>query len=126
MRPAERSFVAPRILDDVQLEYWALVYLANPHIRARGVLFETFLLAPAEILNALARPLVPPLYAQLLSEQRATREEIEFHEAIRRTARRAMQSAERDSTFVSDGRLVERMKHRTWPRHSARRVVVEV
>ncbi len=53
MRPAERSFVAPRILDDVQLEYWALVYLANPHIRARGVLFETFLLAPAEILNAL-------------------------------------------------------------------------
>ncbi len=111
-----------RILPDEQLEYWASAYLANRNLSARGITFDVFLAAPAQILNALARPIVPsgPV---LLPAQRAVRDEIEMHEAIRSAARRAM--AATHSTHVSDGRLVERLKHCTWPRHRGRRVFVE-
>ncbi len=113
---------APYTVPDEQLEYWAGVYLANRSLSARGISFEVFLAAPAQILNALARPIVPTGLV-LLPAQRAVREEIEMHEAIRSAARRAM--AATHSTHVSDGHLVERLKHRTWPRHARRRVFVE-
>lgn len=41
----ERSTAAPRTWSDEHLERWGEYYLAHPQIRARGVLFETFLLA---------------------------------------------------------------------------------
>lgn len=41
------------ILSDADLEFWGRVYEAYPQILDRGVLFETFLLAPREIIVAL-------------------------------------------------------------------------
>lgn len=41
---------------DEYLEHWAKVYLANPILRRRGVLFAAFLVAPDEILAAVAMP----------------------------------------------------------------------
>jgi hypothetical protein len=45
MRPA------PVIADEL-LEHWADVYLRTPELRRRGVLFESFLAFPAEVLHA--------------------------------------------------------------------------
>lgn len=54
---AERSWRAPVILADEQLEYWGEFYLSHPEIRRRGISFEQFLCA-APKLRALPRLLV--------------------------------------------------------------------
>lgn len=41
---------------DEHIEHWAEVYLANPSLRRRGVLFAAFLVAPDEILAAMVMP----------------------------------------------------------------------
>ena len=43
---------------DEYIEFWAEIYLANPILRSRGVLFAAFLVAPEEILAAVAMPLL--------------------------------------------------------------------
>lgn len=57
---------------DEYLEHWAKVYLANPILRRRGVLFAAFLVSPEEILVAVAMPQVADLeeYRPLLPAQR--------------------------------------------------------
>lgn len=42
----------PLIMSDERLHHLGEVYLANPQIRRRGVLFETFLRFPDEIIRA--------------------------------------------------------------------------
>jgi hypothetical protein len=46
---------------DEYIEHWGNVFLANPIVRRRGVLFTAFLVAPEEILAAVAMPLLVDL-----------------------------------------------------------------
>jgi len=52
---AERP-VKGLIFADEWIEFWGRVYDAVPALRSRGVLFETFLIAPREVLAALGQP----------------------------------------------------------------------
>lgn len=54
VQDCERPVKGP-IYADEHIEFWARVYLSNPQLRAGGVLFETFLAAPARILYACDR-----------------------------------------------------------------------
>lgn len=56
LTPAFERAVEGPIYQDEYLEFWGGVYLANPQVRSRGVRFDTFLIAPVEILRACARP----------------------------------------------------------------------
>lgn len=60
-----------RTYPDAYIDHWGRVYLLNPAIRKRGVLFETFLIAPEEILILLAPPVADvDDYRPLLAAQR--------------------------------------------------------
>lgn len=43
---------------DEYIEHWANIYLANPILRRRGILFGAFLVLPDEILAAVSMPLL--------------------------------------------------------------------
>lgn len=118
-RPIEAQTYA-----DEYLDFWARVYLANPHLRARGVLFSTFLIAPDVLLHACATPRpaclassksiadgVARRHAGLMAEARASAREIARFE-----------SAE---GHCENGRLVEKLRHRFFPRRRAKRVLVD-
>lgn len=104
----ERPIEAPTYPDEY-LDFWAGVYLVNPHLRARGVLFSTFLIAPIEILRACATP-GPAI--------RACRARVTFprDEAVILTvAEAAVRHAERMEGHGENGRLVEKMRSRVFP-----------
>lgn len=63
---------------DEYIEKWAEVYLANPGLRQRGVLFVTFLALPEEILAAhMDRPQLVGLdFLPLLAKQKAASDRI--------------------------------------------------
>lgn len=71
LQDAEAAPVVP----DALLHHWGEVYLANPVIRARGILFETFLRHPREILQAIAFEQLP-LPVGLSPRQAAARSRI--------------------------------------------------
>lgn len=104
------------ILPDVLLEYWAGIYHATPWLAARGVLFETFLRHPREILAiGLEAPL--PIQERI---GRAWREQMDPEPAIEHAVallerRTAVLMASRRS-HVTDGRAVEAMGHHTFHR----------
>lgn len=116
---AERPVAGP-IYHDAYIEFWADVYLLNPWIRARGVLFETFLVAPAAILRALALPM-HEFVSQLLIEQREVRERLDFRDAIGATPceARAVEGLEQLGARCENGRFIERLRHHAWPRRRA-------
>jgi len=116
---------APFIITDEQLDYWAGVFLANPGIRARGVLFETFLIAPVQIIAAIAAAPVPPARAGLLIGQRRAQAAADFQTSVQQVVQRLGREAERSSTGVADGRLVERLRHHRYPRNPMRTRVRE-
>ncbi len=67
-----------RTYPDEYIEHWGWVYLLNSALRKRGVLFETFLIAPQEILDAVATPPVADVddYRPLLSAQRQVKAKV--------------------------------------------------
>lgn len=87
--------INPGIYPDEYLNYWGEAYLANPEIRERGVLFITFLQHPDAILRAVKTDPLLPL-------QRAVQREL-------------------DRCCCRNGTLTEKLRHRRWPRHAARR-----
>ena len=112
----ERSYAAPRTFTDEHIEFWAAVYLANPFVGAAAVSFETFLLAPMDILLALAQKRGT---AGLLPEQRVARAN-----AWRTICRLSMDddfafvaALERRGLHCANGRWIEKLKHRAWPKH---------
>lgn len=65
-----------RTYPDAYIEHYGRIYLANPIIRKRGVLFDTFLLAPQEILRLISPPVADvDDYRPLLLKQRQVRAE---------------------------------------------------
>lgn len=125
-----RSFTAPVILPDEQLDHWGEVYLATPRLAARGVLFESFLAAPQEILAALAE--VDAMQPQpLLAEQRAVRDRVDalYGSTAERGIERAIDALEHAGACRANGALIERLRHhaypRVWPRPRVRRETEE-
>ena len=113
----ERSVVARRTFADEHVEFWGEVYLANPFVRDAGVLFETFLLAPVEILLALAQRRGAP---GLLPAQRLVRAGIE-RTIVRESALDAwdaIAALDGDGMHCANGRWIEKLKHHAWPRKS--------
>jgi len=97
----ERPAAGPAYAD-AYIEFWARVYLGNPHLAARGVLFSTFLIAPSAILIACARPAAPA--------RRAGRP------ALIALAEAAIARLERAGAVCSNGRFIEKLRHRAHPR----------
>jgi len=102
----ERSRRAPRTFDEAHIEQWGEIYIALPLLRERGVLFETFLLAPVEILRAL--------------------NQLQQAEAVRQQARAAgetlaIQGALEDAGYLCrNGTWIEKLRHHRRPRGTAR------
>lgn len=119
MHMPERSFAAPRVFSDDWIEHWARVYLdprANALLRARRVSFETFLIAPREILAAARRPTVG-----LLPAQRDVRRRIDLACAVASAEYMHERFIELHGCFVRAGAALEKLKHHAWPRRRGRK-----
>lgn len=119
----ERSFVAPKIFSDAWIEYWAAVYLeprANARLRAKHVLFETFLLAPHEILAAAWRPT-----EGLLPAQREVQRRTDIVIAIAAAEALEEKLIELRHCIRRAGAAFEKLKHRAWPRHRGRKTATK-
>jgi hypothetical protein len=109
MLSPERSFDAPVIVSDADLEHFAELYLANPVFSRLGYSFESFLM----------------LRAGLFGQARL----MDLLDAAVRAAIRARQAAIDDVVRrlgAEDAPRVEKLRHRRWPRHADRRVFREV
>lgn len=130
----ERSFAALRTFTDEHIERWGEVYLVNPQVRARGVLFETFLLAPVEILAACAEQelFVPARrggktrFYELLPEQRAVRLRADTQAALEELGERALATLAREA-HCANGAWCEKLRHHAWSaRRRAKRKLMEM
>lgn len=122
----ERSVSALRTFADEHIELWAPVYLANPHIARRGVLFETFLLAPTEILAACARPAMAVSRGGLLQEQLDARRRIDQETALYEMGERALDALAAEA-HCANGAWTEKLRHHAWAaRRRAKRKFLEV
>jgi len=67
-----------RTYPDEYIDYWGGVFLANPCLRRRGVRFDTFLIAPRELLAKVMAPATDADgHAPLLPHQRRIRARVE-------------------------------------------------
>ena len=97
---------APLILPDVQIEYWAELYLARGDLARRGISFETLLRATPQVRAAGGLPAV--LAAADLGE---------LHRAAQlRACAREIARMERIGARCSNGTLVEKLRHHAHPR----------
>ena len=116
------------ILPDVVINFWADVYLSNPIIRAHGVLFGTFLMAPHEILHAVVMASIE-VAPGLLARQRAVRrrlDEAARAEQLPLDLDAVIVALEHKGARVSDGAWIEPLRHRAWPRNVKRTQHMEV
>ncbi len=125
---------------DTHLDHWGEVYLNHPELRARGILFETFLQDPVQLLSYVEGWPLPPLadgqdhYPLLPAQQR-----VADRLAYDRIADRLLSEAEFDALVDeieaelvepldargSDGRLIEPLRHHAWDRnHETKRRIV--
>ncbi len=110
----ERSFAALRTFADEHIERWGVVYRANPHIARRGVLFETFLLAPAEILAACSSPPVMIVSRLgLMPRQRAAQRHIDRDAALQEMGERAIAALAAEA-HCANGTWCEKLRHHAW------------
>lgn len=123
----ERSFAAPRTFSEEHIERWAGVYLANPQLRARGVLFETFLLAPVEILAACGLQLAMIVSRPgLLPRQRDAQRRVDTEAALRELGERAIAALGAEA-HCANGVWCEKLRHHAWTaRRRAKRKPMEV
>lgn len=84
-------------------------------VRARGVWFETFLLAPTEILAACARPAIAVHACGLLPGQLDARDRAEIKAAIEELGEAALASIAAEA-HCANGMWVEKLRHHAWPR----------
>lgn len=111
------------IYPDAYIDYWGEIYLANPTVREHGVLFGTFLMAPQEILHAVVMQSIE-VAPGLLAKQRAVQRRVD--EAIRGeqlplALDAVIVALERKGARVSDGRWIEPLHHRMYPRQTNRK-----
>ena len=98
------------------IEFWGGIYLANPRVRAHGVLFSTFLMAPMQILRACATPGV-----RISSCDHARHGYTRRDEAVLLSiAEAAIRHLEQTGARCENGRWVEKLKHHAHPRSNHR------
>lgn len=117
------------VYPDEYLDYWGAVFLANPQVRAAGVLFGSFLRYPAEILHAVAfAPLAPERVGLLTAQRRLQRRFDQAGEAeqLPLPIESAIVALEAAGARVSNGALVEKLRHHAWPRKVDRQQPMEV
>lgn len=115
MNHFERSVKAPRTFADEYIELWAAVYAAQGvRMRDYQIGFETFLLAPSEIIAALDAPPVPVPRLALLPRQRAAQARIDRDAALDETTERAIATLGKEA-HCADGAWVGKMKHNRLP-----------
>ena len=110
------------IYPDSYIDYWGAIYLANPIIRAHGVLFGTFLMAPIEILHAVVMASIE-VAPGLLARQRAVRRRLDDAaraEQLPLDLDAVIVALEHKGARVSDGAWIEPLRHRAWPRNVKR------
>ncbi len=99
---------------DEYIHYWGGIYIALPAILHRGILFDTFLLHPQEIIN------------QVCSEA-CSEDDVLPLLPIQQAVMHELAEAEHDALIPAtaqhrDGAFIERMKHHCWtPRKSWRK-----
>ncbi len=113
MQNTERSFAAPCTFSDDHIERWGEVYLANPQVRARGVWFETFLLAPERTLAECAAPVIEVHACGLLPAQRAVRDHADTQAALVELGERALAALAAEA-HCANGVWVEKLRHHAW------------
>lgn len=96
------------LVPDAALEHWGRVYLDNPWIRARGILFETFLRYPHDVI---ALGLDAPLPAQMAVRRRLDMDQLAAGHRSALLERHVERMCAQRRCHVSDGRLVETMHH---------------
>lgn len=94
------------VVSDAALEHWGRVYQRNPWIRARGILFETFLRYPRDII---ALGLDSPLPAQHAVRRRLDADQLSAVHRSERLMRHTEEMCAQRRCHVSDGRLVVTM-----------------
>ena len=123
------------VYSDEHIEHCARLYLDNPVIREKGVLFTTFLAFPEETMRAVAGGLAMPLpeqqdYYPLLDPQRAVRERLDADEETDSDIRAQIRDLERllakRRMRISNGAVMEPLHHKCWPKHQVRGVAVEI
>lgn len=119
-----RSVAAPRTWPDAHLDLWGEFYTSRPEILASGVLFETFLFAPVEVLRALRLPaeaylLAPNEIRVALGLPPVTVDElVDF---IHRKCEQARELFEEAGARCSNGALIEKLRHNRVKRARHRR-----
>ncbi|MCU7877250.1 MAG: hypothetical protein KZQ84_10705 [Candidatus Thiodiazotropha sp. (ex Lucinoma borealis)] len=122
-----------KVYQDQYLEYWGDVYLSNKAIlKERGVLFDTFLIDPKAILEAVlfGKPLPLPEgedFYPLLPSQRAVQERLinaELDEWLRDELERELTSVRLTGMTpvrCADGQIIEPLKHHAHPQRRGNR-----
>lgn len=118
---AIESWSAP-VVPDAALDYWGEVYTANPAIRDQGVLFESFLRAPAELMAAVLLAPLQDAEPGLLPRQRATRARLDASRQIELLLEITDREIEARRLVFRDRAYVEKLAHHRHPRTPARRV----
>ena len=126
------AVAAPLVFADEAIDFWSEVYLANPVLSKLGISFEAFLAQPREILPAAQFTALMPLTdyidnLPLLPRQRAVRERLDARDAGQLALELALGISEkkiaRGSAAIRDGRFVEKLRHRVWPRRKPQRAI---
>lgn len=109
------------VYTDAHIEHCAQLYLDNPIIRARGVLFMMFVAYPEEIMRAVAGGSAIPLppdqeYYPLLDQQRQVKERLDDEEDQAREVRAQISDLDRllnrRRMRVANGAVIEPMHHK--------------
>lgn len=107
------------IYPDEVLDFWGEFYLANPVIRRRGVMFEEFLIDPLGVFHAIvfapAAEEDPRLRARARAVQRALDLEVAGKQ-LPLPLEQVIVALEAAGARVSNGAIVEKLRHHAWPR----------
>ncbi|MEW8522521.1 MAG: hypothetical protein AB2552_05660 [Candidatus Thiodiazotropha endolucinida] len=118
---------------DNYLDHWGDLYVRNcALLKARGVLFETFLMAPRDILTAVAFNKPLPLaegqaFYPLLPKQQAIQERLfneeqnEFEKEWLEQMLTRIRQTGKSPMRVSNGQIIEPLTHSTHPPRRAHR-----
>ncbi len=122
--------ISSMIFPDEYIEKWAGIYLVNPLLRKRGILFESFVKFPEAILKVVfMTPPLPPvdtygheplLLAQFKIAQQTASDELDEDDEIGWS--NITQTATKIATSgpsviqVRNGTMIEPLHHSAWPR----------
>ncbi len=115
-----------QVYPDTWIHHWGEVYLANPRLKERGILFATFLAYPEAILRAVVYADDPDAEAAVLEHQARVRAALDHELEVDRQIAALEQLLQLKRMRVADGRAIEPLHHRAHPRHAKARQEREV